>query len=294
MQQNVVQAEIIVKGINVRVIRSNGQEYISLTDLARCANPEEPKLPIYAWMRNKDVILYLGLWERLNNAAFKGHEFETFAAQAGRNSFYMSPQKWVKATNATGILSKAGNNGGTFAHSDIALEFASWLSPEFKLYLITEFERLKKDEAYRERLDWQANRILSKLNYLIQTDAIKEFIVPTLTEQQKHFVYAEEADVINVALFGTTAKAWRLANPEKAKHGNIRDYTDLLHLAILNNLQNANALMISEGMPQSERLEKLNALARQQAQQFQNNPTLNKLETLQYSQNQKQSPKMLN
>lgn len=170
-------------------------------------------------MRNKDVISYLGLWEKLNNKDFKGVEFDTFKNNAGSNKFKISPQKWIKETNAIGIISKSGNNGGTYACSDIALEFASWLSPEFKLYVIQEFERLKKNEAYQNKIDWHANRILSKVSYVVHTDAIKESIVPMLTEAQKKFVYAEEADVLNVALFGMTAKEWRINNPEIADKG---------------------------------------------------------------------------
>ena len=162
----------------------------------------------------------------------------------------MSPQKWIKETNAVGIVSKSGRyDGGTFAHPDIAFEFASWLSPEFKLYLIKEFERLKSNEMYQQKIEWHANRLLSKLNYVVHTDAVKNYIVPTLTEEQKKFVYAEEADVLNVALFGMTAKEWRQENPELAKKGNIRDYTDLLHLVILNNLENPKAEFIKLGMP---------------------------------------------
>ncbi len=236
MNKDNIKTEIIVKEQRINVLRIDNKEFISLTDLARYANPDEPKIPIYAWMRNKDVIAYLGLWEQLNNENFKGHEFETFENQAGKNSFYMSPQKWIKETNAVGIISKSGNNGGTYARSDIVLEFASWLSPEFKLYVIQEFERLKKNEAYQNKIDWHANRVLAKVSYVVHTDAIKSIIVPTLTEKQKKFVYAEEADVLNVALFGITAKEWRESNPEIANKGNIRDYTDLLHLVILNNL----------------------------------------------------------
>ena len=201
-----IKTDIFVKEQRITVLIIDNKEYISLTDLARYANPEEPKIPVYAWMRNKDVIAYLGLWEQLNNEDFKGHEFETFENEAGKNSFYMSPQKWIKYTNAIGIISKSGNSGGTYARSDIAFEFASWLSPEFKLYLITEFQRLKKNEAYQKNIDWHANRVLASASYLIHTDAIKNIIVPTLTEKQKRYVYAEEADVLNVALFGMTAK----------------------------------------------------------------------------------------
>lgn len=209
-------------------------------------------------------------------------EFDQIKTEYGRNSFAMSPSQWIKRTNATGIISKGGRYSiGTFAHPDIAFEFASWLSPEFKLYLITEFERLKTNEAYQEKIDWQANRILSKLNYVVHTDAVKTYIVPTLTEAQKKFVYAEEADVLNVALFGMTAKEWRDNNPELAKEGNMRDYTDLLHLVILNNLQNTNAELIEEKVPQNERLVRLNNSARRQMKVLKDNKNIKELELLQ-------------
>ena len=194
----------------------------------------------------------------------------------------MSPQKWIKETNAIGIVSKSGRyDGGTFAHPDIAFEFASWLSPEFKLYLIKEFERLKSNEMYQQKIEWHANRLLSKLNYVVHTDAVKNYIVPTLTEEQKRFVYAEEADVLNVALFGMTAKEWREKNPELAKKGNMRDYTDLLHLVILNNLENTNAEFIKLGISQSERLINLNNSARNQMEILKNNNNIKELELLQ-------------
>ena len=194
----------------------------------------------------------------------------------------MSPTQWIKRTNAIGIVSKGGRYSiGTYAHPDIAFEFASWLSPEFKLYLITEFERLKTNEAYQKKIDWQANRILSKLNYVVHTYAVKTYIVPTLTEEQKKFVYAEEADVLNVALFGMTAKECRESNPELSKNGNIRDYTDLLHLVILNNLQNTNAELIEEKIPQSERLIRLNNSARRQMEVLKDNKSIKDLELLQ-------------
>ena len=281
MSKDIIKTEIYVENNKVNVIRINNKEYISLTDLARYANPEEPKIPVQAWMRNKDVISYLGLWEKLNNENFKGHEFETFENEAGKHSFYMSPQKWIKETNAIGIISKSGNNGGTFAHSDIAFEFASWLSPEFKLYLIQEFERLKKNEAYQYKIEWQANRVLSKVNYLVHTDAVKTNIVPILTEEQKRYAYAEEADVLNVALFGMTAKQWRTQNPELAEKGNIRDFTDLLHLVILSNLENTNAELINAGVPQRERLIKLNESARRQMRVLEDNKGIKELESLQ-------------
>ena len=190
MQKEIIKSELEVNDNIIKVITIDNKEFISLTDLSRYANPEEPKIPIQTWMRNKDVIAYLGLWEKLNNENFKGHEFTTFENLAGKNSFYMSPQKWIKETNAIGIISKSGNNGGTYARSDIALEFASLISPEFKLYLIKEFERLKRNETYQEKIEWHSNRLLSKLNYAVHTDAIKKYIVPTLTERQIEFVYA--------------------------------------------------------------------------------------------------------
>lgn len=278
MNKEIVQSEINVNDNKIKVIRIGSKEYISLTDLARYANPEEPKVPIQTWMRNKDVIAYLGLWEKLNNENFKGVEFTTFENSAGRNSFYMSPQKWVKETNAIGIISRSGNNGGTYACSDIALEFASWLSPEFKLYVIQEFERLKKNEAYQYKLDWSVNRMLAKTNYHIHTDSIKENIVPKLTEKQKQYIYAEEADVLNVALFGMTAKEWREENPNLK--GNIRDYTDLKHLLILCNLENTNAELINDNIPQKERLVKLNNSAIRQMKILGNDKSIKELETL--------------
>jgi len=281
MNEDIIQTEIFVEENKVSIMRVNNLEYISLTDLARYANSDEPKIPIQAWMRNKDVIAYLGLWEKLNNENFKGLEFTTFEKEAGKNSFYMSPQKWIKETNAKGIISKSGNNGGTFAHSDIAFEFASWLSPEFKLYLIQEFERLKKNESYQYQIEWKANRVLTKVNYLLQTDAIKINIIPVLTEEQKRYIYAEEADVLNVALFGMTAKQWRIKHPELAKMGNIRDYTDLLHLVILNNLENTNAELINIGLSQSERLVKLNNSARRQMETLKWHKGIRELENLQ-------------
>ena len=289
MNSDNIKTQIVVKEQKISVLRIDNKEFISLTDLARYANPEEPKVPIYAWMRNKDVLAYLGLWEQLNNENFKGHEFETFENEAGKNSFYMSPQKWIKETNAVGIISKSGNNGGTYARSDIALEFASWLSPEFKLYVIQEFERLKKNEAYQNKIDWHANRVLAKVSYVVHTDAIKSVIVPTLTEKQKKFVYAEEADVLNVALFGMTAKEWRTLNPEIEDKGNIRDYTDLLHLVILNNLENINAELIEMKIPQSERLVRLNNIARKQMELLKNNKSFNNLEYIEHKVNDKQA-----
>ncbi len=283
-----IKTEIIVKEQRINVLRIDNKDYISLTDLARYADDDEPRYPIQNWMRNKDVISYLGLWESINNENFKGVEFDTFKNEAGSNKFKMSPQKWIKETNAVGIISKSGNNGGTYARSDIAFEFASWLSPEFKLYLITEFQRLKKKEAYQNKIDWHANRVLAKVSYIVHTDAIKSIIVPTLSEKQKKFVYAEEADVLNVALFGITAKEWRESNPEIAVKGNIRDYTDLLHLVILNNLENINAELIEMKMPQNERLVKLNNIAKKQMELLKNDKSFNNLEYIENKVNSKQ------
>ena len=292
MNKDMIKSEMMVNDRKINVLRIDNKDYISLTDLARYANPEEPKIPIYAWMRNTDVISYLGLWEQLNNENFKGHEFETFENEAGKNSFYMSPQKWIKETNAVGIISKSGNNGGTYARSDIALEFASWLSPKFKLYVIQEFQRLKKNEAYQNKIDWHANRVLAKANYLVHTDAIKNFIVPTLTEKQKKFVYASEADVLNVALFGMTAKEWRTNNPDIADKGNIRDYTDLLHLVILNNLENINAELIEMGMSQSQKLIKLNNITKRKMELLKYNKSFYNHEYIEHNVNKNEMLKI--
>ncbi len=281
MKNNLIREEINVKENKIGIIKFGNSEYISLTDLARYVDEDDPRYPIQNWMRNKDVISYLGLWESVNNENFKGVEFDTFKNEAGSNKFKISPQKWINETNAIGIISKSGNGGGTYAHSDIALEFASWLSPEFKFYLITEFERLKKQESYQYKVEWQASRLLSKVNYLMHTDAIKEIIVPNLTDEQKNFVYVSEADVLNVALFGVTAKEWRKNNRELAVTGNIRDYTDLLHLIIINNLENTNAELIKLGLSQQERLIRLNDSAKKQMNLLKNDKRVKQLAILQ-------------
>ena len=263
-------------------MRINNVDYISLTDLAKYQNSSDPSFTVKNWLRKITTIDYIGLWEGIHNVNFNLVEFDQIKNEYGKNSFAMSPSQWIKRTNAIGIISKGGRYSiGTFAHPDIAFEFASWLSPEFKLYLITEFERLKSNESYQQKIDWQANRILSKLNYVVHTNAVKECIVPSLTERQIKFVYAEEADVLNVALFGMTAKEWRNNNPKLAKKGNIRDYTDLLHLVILNNLQNTNAELIENGISQSERLVRLNSSAKRQMNVLQNNKNIRELENLQ-------------
>ena len=282
MKKDLVTTEIVVKENKVGILSVGNVNYISLTDLARYQNSSDPSFTVKNWLRRINTIDYIGLWEEIHNQDFNLVEFDQIKTEYGRNSFAMSPTQWIKRTNAIGIISKGGRYSiGTFAHPDIAFEFASWLSPEFKLYLITEFERLKANEAYQEKIDWQANRILAKLNYVVHTDAVKAYIVPTLTDAQKKFVYAEEADVLNVALFGMTAKEWRESNPELAKNGNIRDYTDLLHLVILNNLENTNAELIEAKVPQNERLVRLNNSARRQMKVLKDNKNIKDLELLQ-------------
>ena len=283
MAIDLVKTEINVIDNKLGIMRIGDVDYISLTDLAKYQNPEDPSGVIRNWMSNRNSFDYYGLWEQINNENFNSVEFHVIKnEEAPYNRFTMTPKRWKDKFNAIGIVPSAGKYSvGTFAHPDIAFEFASWLSPEFKLYLIKEFERLKKNEAYQQKLEWHANRVLSKVNYVVHTDAVKNYIVPTLTEEQKRFVYAEEADVLNVALFGMTAKEWRQENPELAKKGNIRDYTDLLHLVILNNLENTNAEFIKLGMLQSERLISLNNSARNQMEILKNNNGIKELELLQ-------------
>ena len=274
MKNNLIQTELDVNNNKIRVMRINDVDYISLTDLAKYSNPENSANVIIHWMSNKGTFDYIGLWEQLNNENFNFTEFsEIKNKEVGYASFTLSPKRWIDRTNAVGIYSKGGKYSvGTFAHPDIAFEFASWLSPEFKLYLIKEFERLKRNESYQYKIEWNANRILSKVNYVVHADAIKNFIVPTLTEEQKRFVYAEEADVLNVALFGMTAKEWRENNHELAKNGNMRDYTDL---------ETINASLISDNISQRERLIKLNNNARMQMEALKNNKNIKDLELLQ-------------
>ena len=279
MKSENIKSEMYVLDHKIGVMIVNGMEYISLTDLARYVDSEEPRFPILNWMRNKDVIMYLGLWESINNSNFNRVEFDTVRNEAGSNKFKMSPKHWMKVTGAIGIISKSGRyDSGTYAHSDIALEFASWLSPEFKLYVIQEFQRLKRSEAYNNKIEWHANRLLSKANYLVHTDAIKNYIVPTVTDKQIKFVYASEADVLNVALFGMTAREWRDMNPNC--EGNIRDYTDLLHLIILSNLENINAELIKMNISQGDRLIRLNSVAKNQMNILKNNKSFVELENI--------------
>lgn len=263
MNDNVI-TKMHVKDNLVKVMIVNGVDYISLTDLASYINPNDPSGVIRNWMSTRNSFSFYSLWEELNNPDFnsvKSHGIKI--DEVPYNRFTMTPNRWKKEFNAIGIIPSSGKySKGTFAHPDIALEFASWIDPAFKLYLIKEFERLKHNETYQERIEWSVRRSLSKTNYRIHTDSIKENIVPTLTDKQKLFIYANEADVINVALFGMTAKEWRENNPDK--EGNIRDYTDILHLVVLSNLEVLNASMIENNISQKDRLEQLNKTARRQ------------------------------
>ncbi len=247
MQNNNIKSVIHAKDTDIAVISAVGKDdYISLTDIARYRS-DDPTAVISNWMRLKDTIEFLGLWEQLNNADFKPLEFEGFKNEAGANAFALSPQKWVNTTNAIGIVSKSGRYGGTFAHKDIAFEFASWISPEFKLYIIKDYQRLKEDEAYRLSLDWNVKRLISKANYKIHTEAIKENLIPPdIAKSRQGFIYASEADVLNVALFGQTAAEWRKANPQTK--GNMRDYATIEQLLVLANLESANAMFIENGV----------------------------------------------
>jgi len=267
---------IIVKGTEVTLFSEGVSDYISLTDIAKSRNSSEPFAIINNWMRSRSTIEFIGLWEKLCNPDFKPLEFERFRNEAGSNYFVLSPQRWIEATNAKGIISKSGRYGGTFAHKDIAFEFASWISSEFKLYLIVEFQRLKEDENDRLKLEWSLQRTLAKVNYQIHTDAIKENLIPKeLTKQQINFVYANEADMLNMALFGMTAKQWRDANPDA--EGNIRDAARIEQLVVLSNMESINAVLIHQGLQQSERLQQLNKIAITQMKSLVNNRQIAKL-----------------
>lgn len=263
MKKDLIKTQLKVKDNLVGVIRVGDIDYISLTDLARYKNSLTPGDVIIKWMSNKSSFDFYCLWEELSNPNFKLAESREFKIDSATQSFTMSPSRWIKETNAIGFVSKRGKyNGGTFAHPDIALEFASWIDSAFKLYLIKEFERLKQNESYQNKIDWSVRRELAKTNYRIHTDSIKENLIPTLTDKQKQFIYANEADILNVALFGMTAKEWKDKNP--TLDGNMRDYANILQLIILVNLENLNAQMIKDGLIQKDRLEKLNAIAKEQ------------------------------
>lgn len=269
---------INAKGTEITVLsKGDENDFISLTDIARYKNPDEPKDVVKNWMRSRSTIEFLGLWEQLNNPDFKGVEFDSFIHEAGSNAFTLSPQKWISATNAVGMLSKSGRYGGTFAHKDIAFEFASWVSAEFKLYIIKDYQRLKADENSRISLGWNVNRVISKINYKIHTDAIKDKLIPLLvSKRQQASTYASEADMLNVALFGKTAREWKEQNPE-AK-GNMRDDATIQQLIVLSNLESMNAELIKQGIPQNKRLVALNRMAIEQMTSIVGSTAIKRLE----------------
>lgn len=271
MKKN-IKVEVLDQEINIQII--DKQEYICITDIARHKHAERTDDLIRNWIRNRNTIEFLGIWEQLNNHDFNSVEFDGFKQQSGLNSFTLTPKQWIKRTGAKGIISKAGRYGGTYAHKDIAFEFASWISVEFKLYLIKEFQRLKDQE--QKQLGWDIRRNLAKINYRIHTDAIKTNLVPEkLNSSQINFIYANEADVLNMALFGTTAKKWREKNPNLK--GNIRDYATIEQLVCLSNMENLNAIFIEENLPQDQRLKKLNNIAISQMEILVANKSIKKL-----------------
>ena len=268
--------KIIVKGIGIVTFTQNKSDYISLTDIARYKDDDRSDYIIQNWLRNRDTIEFLGLWEKINNSDFKSIEFDGFRQKAGLNSFSLTPKKWIESTGAIGLVSKKGRTGGTYAHKDIAFEFASWVSAEFRLFLIKEFQRLKEDESQRLTLGWDVKRTLAKINYKIHTNAVKAHLIPeNISKKQINIVYASEADVLNVALFGKTAKDWRDENP--SKDGNIRDYANVTQLVVLANLEGMNAELIRQSLPQSKRLVKLNQIAIVQMRSLLNSESVKKL-----------------
>lgn len=270
------QQKIKVKGIEIVTFKKNERDYISLTDIARYKDKDRSDYILQNWMRTRSAIEYLGLWEKLYNPNFNSIEFDGFRKQSGLNSFVLTPKKWITQTNAIGIVSKAGRYGGTYAHLDIAYEFASWISAEFKLFLIKEFQRLKQEENLRLEQGWDIKRMLAKINYKIHTDAVKAHLIPAnISKNRINIVYANEADVLNVALFGKTAKEWRDEN--KGKDGNIRDYADVTQLVVLANLEGINAELIRQGLPQPERLLQLNQIAIIQMQSLLGSSSIKKL-----------------
>ena len=276
----VTKEQISAKGLAIQIYTEDFKnDYISLTDIARYKS-DEPFIVINNWLRSKDTIEFLGLWESMNNMNFKPIEFDRFKNEAGSNAFTLSPQKWIEKTNAIGIVCKSGRYGGTFAHSDIAMEFASWISSEFKLYIIQDYKRLKSDENSRLSLNWNLNREISKINYKIHTDAIKTYLLNDLTESQLGFKYASEADMLNVALFNKTAKQWREENPNLK--GNMRDYASLNELLVLANMESYKAVLIEKGLSQKERMIELRKLARTQIISLENinNNDIKKLEKI--------------
>lgn len=287
MSKELIQTQMNVNNRQVRVMRVDNVDYISLTDLAKYQNENDPSGVIRNWMSNKNSFDFYNLWEELHNENFNSVESHRIKIdEVGYNRFTMTPNRWRKDFNAIGIIPSSGKYSvGTFAHPDIAFEFASWLNVEFKLYLITEFERLKQNESYQNKIEWSVRRELAKTNYRIHTDSIKENIVPTLTEKQKLYVYANEADILNVALFGMTSKEWKDKNP--TLDGNMRDYANILQLVILSNLENINSEMISQGIEQKVRLERLNNIAKKQYSILQDSKGIRKIEMLDDNSNTK-------
>jgi hypothetical protein len=269
---------IEAKGTEIAIIsRNNGDDYISLTDIAKYKNKDDAFIVINNWMRLRDTIEFLGLWESLSNPEFKPIEFDRFRQESGYNAFTLSPQKWIKATNAVGIISKSGRYGGTFAHKDIAFEFASWISAEFKLYVIKDYQRLKESETSQKALDWNLSRAISKINYKIHTDAIKENLIPHIvSKKQQTFTYASEADILNVAMFGITAKEWKEQHPDAI--GNIRDSATIQQLIVLSNMESMNAELIKQGITQDQRLSMLNKMAIDQMTSILGSATTKKLQ----------------
>lgn len=278
MKNEIGKVEIKVKNSLIRIMKVGNVDYISLTDLAKYQNQADPSGVIRNWMSNKNSFDFYSLWEELHNSNFNSVESHRIKIEeVGYNRFTMTPNRWKKEFNAIGIIPSSGKYSvGTYAHPDIAFEFASWLSTEFKLYLITEFERLKQNENYERKMKWSVRRELAKTNYVIHTESIKENLIPVLTEKQKQYVYADEADILNVALFGMTAKEWKKQNPNL--EGNIRDYANVLQLIILSNLENLNAEMINQGVVAKDRLERLNYIAKKQYDILEKNSNIKRIE----------------
>ena len=269
VMSRVKKEKIKAKGFEIQVYTKDFKnDYVSLTDIARYKNTEDPRFVIQNWMRNRNTLEFIGLWEILNNSNFNRVQFDTFRNEAGLNRFTMTPSKWVESTNAFGIVSKSGRYGGTYAHYDIAMEFASWISPEFKLYIIQDYKRLKEKENSKLSLTWNVHREISKINYKIHTDAIKEYLLNDLTKEQLSYQYASEADMLNVALFNKSAKQWREENPELK--GNIRDHASLNELLVLANMESYNSILISNGVGQEDRMIELRNLARKQLLSLEN------------------------
>ena len=279
MSKNITE-KLNANGIELRtVLGINEQDYISLTDIAKYKNSDFPADVVKNWMRIRNTIEFLGLWEQLNNPNFKLVEFDQFKNNAGSNGFVLPPQQWIAKTNAIGIISKSGRYGGTYAHTDIAFEFASWISPEFKLYIIKDYQRLKNNENVKNQLEWNAKRELSKANYKIHTNAVKEYLIADLPKDYASRVYANEADLLNMALFGMTAKEWRTANPDRKKE-NIRDDASALQLTVLFNLETLNAHFIQQGFPSAERVKLLHDIAESQLKRLEGNASIKRLENV--------------